>query len=283
MIEINQKMNLKDCYGGGVFVRDKVLFNAWGLNKKTIIETPVSIGNTAIRGIDQFDVGFIGAFTYINGKPNNRYYYRSTNIDATKIGRFCMISQGCQIGAAAHPTNSLTASAVFSNGNFWCDNYYTYPKESVSKWLDEITPLYKESISRPLPEIGNDVWIGAGVTIINGVKIGDGAIIAAGAVVNKDVQPYEIVGGVPAKHIKYRFDEQIIKQLIDLKWWNYGVDIMVGINIYDLVPAIRTIKERIEDGFSEYIPESFEFHWEKNTVYKLNADNRKFYTHIDQL
>lgn len=69
--------------------------------------------------------------------------------------------------------------------------------------------------------IGNDVWIGANVSILPGVHIGDGAVLAAGAVVNKDVEPYEIVGGVPAKHIKYRFDAEQRKILLSVKWWEW--------------------------------------------------------------
>lgn len=283
MIELNNKMLLKDRFGGGVFIRDKVYFSAWGINKKTVLESPVSIGNTSAGGINQYDVGFIGAFTYINGKPNNRYNYSPTNIDASQIGRFCMISQGCQIGAAFHPTDAISASAVFSNGNYWCENYYIQPKKDVENWLNVITPMYKESISRPLPEIGNDVWIGANVTILNGVKIGDGALVAAGAVVTKDVRPYEVVGGVPAKHIKYRYGEKTITKLLDLKWWEYGSSIMVGLNLYDVEMAIKIIEERINNGFPKYEPEKFEFDWIKNTLHKCYKEERFFYSHIDQL
>lgn len=283
MFELSNKMRFEDKYGGGIYIRDKVLFNVWNINKITYIETPVSIGNTSESGLNQYDVGYIGAFTYINGKPNNRYLYRPTNIDAKGIGRFCMISQGCQIGAAAHPTNAITASAVFSNGNYWCDNYYKEPQENVSKWLDFITPMYSDSIAKPLPEIGNDVWIGAGVTIVNGVKIGDGAIVAAGAVVTKDVKPYEIVGGVPAKHIKYRFDKKTIERLVNIKWWEYGVDIMTGVNLYDTSKALDEIEARVQAGFPKYDVEIFEFDWNANAVFKKNNDERIFYSHIDQL
>ena len=69
--------------------------------------------------------------------------------------------------------------------------------------------------------IGNDVWIGAKSTIMSGVKIGHGAIVAAGAVVTKDVQPYSVVGGNPAKHIKFRFDERQIEKLLEINWWDW--------------------------------------------------------------
>ena len=72
--------------------------------------------------------------------------------------------------------------------------------------------------------IGNDVWIGNNVTILSGVDIGDGAVIAAVAVVTKDVPPFAIVGGVPAKILKYRFSDELIKELEQLKWWDKGID-----------------------------------------------------------
>lgn len=283
MFEINSKMDFGGRRGRGLFIRDRIMLNAWDINKKTVIETPVSIGNTSSSGVSQFDVGFIGAFTYINGKPNNRYYYKVTNIDAASIGRFCMISQDCQIGAAGHPTKALTASAVFSNGNHWCENYYNRSSDEVSKWLGEMTSSYKEAIYSPLPEIGNDVWIGAGVTVINGVKIGDGAIVAAGAVVTEDVKPYEIVGGIPAKHIRFRFDEETIDELESIKWWRYGPDAMVGINLYDITSALKMVKERIANGMPEYRSDKFEFNWENNTVYRINEDGRIFHNYIDQM
>ena len=74
--------------------------------------------------------------------------------------------------------------------------------------------------------IGNDVWIGAKSTIMSGVKIGDGVIIAAGALVTKDVEPYSVVGGNPAKHIKYRFDEEQIVDLLKIKWWEWNEDMI---------------------------------------------------------
>ena len=72
--------------------------------------------------------------------------------------------------------------------------------------------------------LGNDVWIGANATILSGVKIGDGAVIATGAVVNKDVAPYSVVGGVPAKHIKHRLMEDQVRGMLEIRWWDWPLD-----------------------------------------------------------
>lgn len=71
-------------------------------------------------------------------------------------------------------------------------------------------------------KVGNDVWTGIDVTVLRGVKIGDGAIIGAGSVVTKDVEPYEVVAGVPVEHIRYRFSEEKRKKLLETKWWNWS-------------------------------------------------------------
>ena len=102
--------------------------------------------------------------------------------------------------------------------------------------------------SKPSPVIGNDVWVGANVTILKGVSIGDGAVIAAGAVVTKDVEPYAIVGGVPAKFRKYRFDKEIVRKLLELQWWNYTLESLEGIEFNEIETAIAQLEERKLSG-----------------------------------
>jgi acetyltransferase-like isoleucine patch superfamily enzyme len=139
--------------------------------------------------------------------------YLFLNIDSllyphVKIGRYCSIARNCEIGVANHPSEFLsTHSFQYHSAQFPND------------------PIYKDEIKRvrwrahPETIIGNDVWIGAQSIIRSGVKIGDGAIIAANSVVTKDVQPYEIVGGSSAKLIRKRFTDLQIEQLISLAWW----------------------------------------------------------------
>jgi acetyltransferase-like isoleucine patch superfamily enzyme len=132
----------------------------------------------------------------------------------TKIGRYCSIAPQVKVIAGNHPTSKhVSTHPIF------------FTEKSFSGLVFEHTNTFNEysytnSDGDLLCEIGNDVWIGEDVKIKNGVIIGDGAIIATGAVVCEHIPPYAIVGGVPAKIIKYRFNEVDIKYLLDLQWWN---------------------------------------------------------------
>jgi len=123
------------------------------------------------------------------------------------IGAYCSISYGVTIGAPEHDYSRA------STHQFICDpKYGLYPEDSE---------IREEKFSKKL-SIGNDVWIGCNSTILRGVSVGDGAVIAANAVVTKDVPPYAIVAGVPAKIIKYRFPQDIITKLLDICWWDWS-------------------------------------------------------------
>lgn len=139
-----------------------------------------------------------------------RYSYISKNTKITDacIGSFCSIGGGCQIGGGVHPTSMVSTSPVFLKG-----------KSAVGNNFGSIE--YDPSIT---VIIENDVWIGSGVYIKAGVKIGSGAIVGAHAVVTHDVEPYTIVAGVPANVIRKRFDDDTIKKLEDIKWWDWPDD-----------------------------------------------------------
>jgi acetyltransferase-like isoleucine patch superfamily enzyme len=136
-----------------------------------------------------------------------RYSYANynTKLWECEIGKFVSISCNVIIGSPEHHLNYIT----------------THPILTSTDWgqIDKDDPVKKGKVT-----IGNDVLISANVTILQGVHIGNGAVIGAGAVVTKDVKPYEVVGGVPAKHIKYRFDEETIKKIEELSWWDWPIE-----------------------------------------------------------
>lgn len=130
----------------------------------------------------------------------------NSKVSNAEIGRFTVIARDVYVGVGAHPTTLLTAHSIFYKNNPWGFH---------PEWVEEIG--YDEC---PISHIGNDVWIGTKAIVMDGVSIGDGAIVAAGAVVTKDVPPFAVVGGVPARILKYRFPDDVINRLLEIKWWN---------------------------------------------------------------
>ena len=166
----------------------------------------------------------VGAFTVLT---DSRYEGYIGNVD---IGRYCSIAYGVNIGMFEHPVEWLsTSTRQYLSG-------HVHGARMVN---------IRHFEANPRTIIGNDVWIGTGATLIDGVTIGDGAIIAAGAVVTKDVPPYAIVGGVPAKLIKYRFDENTISKLLDLKWWQYDMADFGDLDWADVGLCLSKITEMI--------------------------------------
>ncbi|MCC7523673.1 MAG: CatB-related O-acetyltransferase [Chitinophagaceae bacterium] len=133
------------------------------------------------------------------------YIGYNTNIYHAEIGKFCSISKDVCIGLPSHPSRFISTSPIFVN--IINGTGYSWSKQDLFDAVPEKV------------NIQNDVWIGMKVTIMGGVTIGNGAIIAAHSVVTKDVPPYAVVGGVPAKIIKYRFTEDIIDALQQSAWW----------------------------------------------------------------
>ena len=144
-------------------------------------------------------------------EKNNVLYHYPIHREKLIIGKFCSIACGTKFlfNCANHTLKSLST--------------YTFPL-FYEEWELEKSNITTAWDNKGDIVIGNDVWIGYEAVIMAGVHIGDGAIIAARAVVTKDVPPYTIVGGTPAKEIRKRFDAEIIQQLLLLKWWNWSTD-----------------------------------------------------------
>ena len=145
----------------------------------------------------------------IDFEKNNVLYHYPVNQDKLKIGKFCSIACG--------------AKFLFTSANHTMKSLSTYPFPIFfEEWQLDGKDICDAWDNKGDIVIGNDVWIGYEAVILSGVTIGDGAVIGSRAVVTKDVEPYTIVGGVPAKPIRKRFDEQTIEKLEKIGWWDWS-------------------------------------------------------------
>jgi len=179
--------------------------------------------NVTIESGSHVQADLIGSYTFIN-----KYCLIEKNTHS--IGRFCSIAYNVKIGLGNHPIQWA------STHPFAYDKKYGFLHESIT---------FDEKIIRPCI-IGNDVWIGANAIILAGVQIGDGAIIGANSVVTKDVEPYSIVIGNPAKLHRYRFDEDIRVNLLKIKWWDWDDELIkANINLFrDSALLIKYVQKK---------------------------------------
>ncbi|MFQ6793603.1 MAG: CatB-related O-acetyltransferase [Thomasclavelia sp.] len=194
--------------------------------KKTYVDRTNFEGNNKINTNCHITLSEIGKGTYIG---------KNCNISNTHIGKYCSIGKNLNIIIGTHPSNGFVSThpAFFSVRK---QAGFTFANEDK---FDEIK--YVDKTNKICVHIENDVWIGANVSILQGVKIGNGAIIGANALVTKDVAPYTIIGGVPAKVINKRFEDDQIRKLLKLKWWNF--DDMHLKESYDLFSDIEKFLE----------------------------------------
>ena len=152
--------------------------------------------STGIKALARLERATVGRCTYI-GSLAAAY--------DCKIGNFCSIARECYIGGGIHPVDWVTTSPCFhirnnATGIYYGNKNFQWSKETI---------------------IGNDVWLGIRAVVLPGVHISDGAVIGAGSVVTKDVGPYEIWAGNPARFIRKRFDDETIDKLLKIEWWNW--------------------------------------------------------------
>ena len=203
----------------------RLKFNETRKSGKIFVEEGVSFGNVGISGPI-----YVGKETYVvSGTLRNHI----------EIGRFCSMGREVMIGSGIHDDTGFSTSPYME---------YLNSDLGWSKWASEDP--------RRRVIIGNDVWIGDRAYVMSGVKIGNGAIIGTNAVVTKDVLPYSIVAGIPAKHLRYRFSDMICKKINDSKWWNIPLEKLKQFNkgtIINLIDQVDNYNlENKEDLCQDY-------------------------------
>lgn len=168
------------------------------LGKQVVIRTGSEVGPNVT----------VGDYSYISGPR--------TYVEAATIGKFCSIARQSTIGVSGHDYTKVTTHP------FVIDPFYGFVQAAIPEQQKEP------------PVIGHDVWIGMNCVIHRGVKIGHGAVIASDAVVTRDVAPYSIVGGNPARLIRYRFDPDVVDALLKIQWWDWSdLEISAAIDLFN--------------------------------------------------
>ncbi|WP_375622984.1 MULTISPECIES: DapH/DapD/GlmU-related protein [unclassified Bartonella] len=151
------------------------------------------------------------------------YLERNSEAIYSDIGRFCSIASHVRMNALEHPIERVSTHKITYRPN----EYFRYMA------LDSV---FRERRCAKRVIIGHDVWIGYGAVIMPGVTVGHGAIIGANAVITKDVMPYAVVAGVPAKRLRMRFSDTVIECLLEMAWWNWPLD-----KIYNALPDMQNL------------------------------------------
>lgn len=207
---------------------------------RLFVEPPIRFGGRfVIRSNTR-----IGAFAHFG---------REVEAQAADIGRYCAIGPGCVLGATGHPTTWLSVSSFQYKKSTWAWHSSSDATEIVDPRADG-RQSFRSVGAGGRARIGNDVWLGANVVVLRGVIIGDGAIVAANAVVTKDVPPYTIYGGIPAKVIRPRVADHVREEMIALQWWRYSPNQLSGIPYDDPEAALKHLRIRVDGGLEPYDP-----------------------------
>ena len=170
----------------------------------------------------------IGDYTYYDDPEDSENFERNVLYhfpfigDQLIIGRFCALARGVKF--------------IMNGANHKLDGISTYPFQIFGNGWEKVAPNPEQLPYKGNTVIGNDVWIGYEAVIMPGVQVGDGAIVAAKSVVVSDISPYTIFGGNPAKFIRQRFDDESIKALLEVAWWNWGIEKITN-NLEKIVAA----------------------------------------------
>jgi acetyltransferase-like isoleucine patch superfamily enzyme len=211
-----------------------------GLHKvddASLIETPVNLSHAYV-----WDTPVeISAFTYLGYEAQ---------VSFARIGRYCSIAKLVQIGLDNHPTDWLTSSALAFMRYDPFEDPFRYDDHA---WERTLPITDKGEAETRTTIIGNDVWIGCGVVVRDGVTIGDGAVIGANAMVTRDVPPYAVVAGAPARVIRMRFPDALIERMQAVRWWRYNI-LDLAIDPRDPERALDAIEAAVAAGLQPYAP-----------------------------
>jgi acetyltransferase-like isoleucine patch superfamily enzyme len=174
----------------------------------------------------------IGAFSY-------------THSAHLSLGRYCSVARDVSISSDEHPLDRVST------------HLFTYRRHVQSFGREEFGveyPVRPFKVLKAAPVIGNDVWIGAGALLKRGITVGHGAVIGARALVTRDVPPYAIVAGSPARIIRYRFDEETIARLLSLAWWRFKFTDLHDLDPTDMQAFMDGLEAKIEQGLIQEMP-----------------------------
>lgn len=211
------------------------------MNAANIKHRMLSILNNALARKDRASIVHkttqLNRFSVLSRSSISKYTYigpRTRIIDAD-IGSFCSISWDCQIGLPSHETGQVSTSPIFTkrlNGT------------NVS-WVERDT----HQTILPRTTIGSDVWIGTHAIVMAGVTVGHGAVIGAGSIVTKDVAPYTIVAGVPAKELRMRFKSEFVQVLLEKRWWEApDKEIRDALRLFQSEPLTLPLIQKLPQG-----------------------------------
>ncbi len=200
------------------------------------IHIPARVAVESYAALNKGSFLSIGAYSFTHpGLPSS-----------IRLGRYCSLARDVRVMGPQHPITRFTTSPVTYLPRWGSFAQSEFGGEWNTRRFQEMPPS---------PVLGNDVWIGENVLLKGGITIGDGACVAAHAVVSKDVPPYAIVGGVPARIIRYRFSEAVVARLLRLKWWEYNYPDLPQDGWDDIGAFCDRLETRIaDDGMKPWVP-----------------------------
>jgi acetyltransferase-like isoleucine patch superfamily enzyme len=210
-----------------------------GIHGELEYEAPVATSGLNLHGKCR-----IGRLTYFN---------YGCEITDTDFGRYCSVGQRAIINPGEHPTDWLSTHPFVGDPSGVSCGMAGEPAYAA---------IAGAALSAPRPTrrvtIGHDVWLGANTVVLSGVSVGDGAVIAAGAVVSRNVAPFAVVGGVPARVLRYRFPADMIRRLGELRWWDYDLGaVRDAIDYSDLERATAMLEAMKARGELRHVEERF--------------------------